>query len=136
MAGAGRITFCITSICCSRYGAPCPASRGNTDSHSVLRTVAVRAQADLLLADLRPTSAKRPQTRVEWTSSTQSGNPSSYKAVIEANEKRTSRRRETRAFSPRISGDSGCSRGVISKAVSVHPMCLCDWRFCDSDKCR
>ena len=27
-------------------------------------------------------------------------------------------------------------RGVISKALSVHPMCLCDWRFCGFDKCR
>ena len=22
------------------------------------------------------------------------------------------------------------------KALSVHAMCLCDWRFCGSDKCR
>jgi hypothetical protein len=47
-----------------------------------------------------------------------------------------SRRRETRAFSPRISGVSGCSRESSLKALSVHPMCLCDWRFCGSDKCR
>jgi len=56
---------------------------------------------------------------------TQSGNPSSYKAVIEANEsgRPAVEKLEPRAFSPRIS-DSGCSR-ESSQRRSLYTPCAC-----------
>jgi hypothetical protein len=48
---------------------------------------------------------------------TQSGNQSSYKAVIEANESGRPRRGETRAFSPRITGDSTVRGGHLKGAL-------------------
>ena len=66
---------------------------------------------------------------------TQRGNPSSYKAVIEAKE---SGRPAVEKFEPFRPGllVIVLFAGVTSKALSVHPMCLCDWRFCGFDKCR
>jgi hypothetical protein len=66
---------------------------------------------------------------------TQSGNPSSYKAVIEANESGRLAVEKLEPFHPGLLVIV-LFAGVTSKALSVHPMCLCDWRFCGFDKCR
>ena len=66
---------------------------------------------------------------------TQSGNQSSYKAVIEANESGRPAVEKLEPFHPGLLVIV-LFAGVTSKALSVHPMCLCDWRFCGFDKCR
>jgi hypothetical protein len=66
---------------------------------------------------------------------TQGGNQRSYKAVIEANESGRPTVEKLEPFHPGLLVIV-LFTGVISKALFVHPMCLCDWRFCGFDKCR
>jgi hypothetical protein len=66
---------------------------------------------------------------------TQSGNPRSDKAVIEVNESGRPAVEKLEPFHPGLLV-TVLFVEVTSKALSVHPMCLCDWRFCGFDKCR
>jgi len=67
---------------------------------------------------------------------TRSGNPSSHKAVIEANESGRPAVEKLEPFHPGLLVVVTVRGGHLKGALSVQPICLCDWRFCGFDKCR